>query len=368
MNDRSFLAAVCASPDDDTPRLAYADWLEEADRPERAEFIRVQCELARIDGDDPRRPDLDRREQELLSAHAGEWLKSIPTWARKYPYFRRGFVNQIGVGTRTFAGKAGGLRGKAPVDVASLSNADRGGLEALAGCPHLAPLRALLLADCDIRAVGTLLDSPSTAGLVGLTFNALDHYAPRFPDLGPFLDSPHLKRFNRLGFRGIEFDPPDIVRLGHRLGPGRLEALRLESDPATDSAVREVTTSAAMRGLRTLDLGGCRHLSDLTCRAVAESPYLGGLRRLSFRHARITDDGMRLLADSPNLRELTDLDLILTGVGPAGVRRLAESPNLPRLSRIDMRYGPEFAELPIRRWVYPAGLYYGTVWVRDLRR
>lgn len=46
MMEAALLAAVLADPDDDLPRLAYADWLEEHDQPERAEFIRVQMELA----------------------------------------------------------------------------------------------------------------------------------------------------------------------------------------------------------------------------------------------------------------------------------------------------------------------------------
>jgi uncharacterized protein (TIGR02996 family) len=42
-----FLHAICARPEDDGPRLIYADWLDENGECERAEFIRVQCELAR---------------------------------------------------------------------------------------------------------------------------------------------------------------------------------------------------------------------------------------------------------------------------------------------------------------------------------
>jgi uncharacterized protein (TIGR02996 family) len=46
--DRAFLDAIRESPDDDTPRLVYADWLDDHDEPARATFIRVQCELARL--------------------------------------------------------------------------------------------------------------------------------------------------------------------------------------------------------------------------------------------------------------------------------------------------------------------------------
>jgi uncharacterized protein (TIGR02996 family) len=42
----SLLAAVHASPKDDTVRLAYADWLEENGEPDYAEFIRWQVQNA----------------------------------------------------------------------------------------------------------------------------------------------------------------------------------------------------------------------------------------------------------------------------------------------------------------------------------
>ena len=41
--ERALLDAVLATPEDDLPRLVYADWLEENGNPERAAFIRVQC-------------------------------------------------------------------------------------------------------------------------------------------------------------------------------------------------------------------------------------------------------------------------------------------------------------------------------------
>jgi uncharacterized protein (TIGR02996 family) len=45
----AFLAAILAAPEDDTPRLVYADWLEEHGEVVRAEFIRVQVELAGVE-------------------------------------------------------------------------------------------------------------------------------------------------------------------------------------------------------------------------------------------------------------------------------------------------------------------------------
>lgn len=48
-DESSLLSAIWDQPYGDTPRLVYADWLQETGEPAnvgRAEFIRVQCELA----------------------------------------------------------------------------------------------------------------------------------------------------------------------------------------------------------------------------------------------------------------------------------------------------------------------------------
>lgn len=44
-----FMAAIIEDPEDDVRRLAFADWLQENGKVERAEFIRVQIELWHID-------------------------------------------------------------------------------------------------------------------------------------------------------------------------------------------------------------------------------------------------------------------------------------------------------------------------------
>lgn len=45
--EQAMLRAICDAPAEDTVRLAYADWLDEYDRPGRAEFIRVSLEAWR---------------------------------------------------------------------------------------------------------------------------------------------------------------------------------------------------------------------------------------------------------------------------------------------------------------------------------
>lgn len=45
-DSEAFLKNIIDFPSDDTPRLVYADWIDERGESDRAEFIRVQCELA----------------------------------------------------------------------------------------------------------------------------------------------------------------------------------------------------------------------------------------------------------------------------------------------------------------------------------
>ena len=46
--EASFLHAVLENPEDDATRLIFADWLDDNGQPERAEFIRLQVEGARL--------------------------------------------------------------------------------------------------------------------------------------------------------------------------------------------------------------------------------------------------------------------------------------------------------------------------------
>jgi uncharacterized protein (TIGR02996 family) len=95
----ALLAAIFAAPADDTPRLVYADWLEEHGEPEYAEFIRLQIACARQPNPVPRRP-FERREREVWKKLKRKWrdLLAPPTLVTK-EQFRRGFVSGSAEGT-----------------------------------------------------------------------------------------------------------------------------------------------------------------------------------------------------------------------------------------------------------------------------
>jgi uncharacterized protein (TIGR02996 family) len=97
MNDGdALLAAILANPDDDTPRLVYADWLQENGQPERAEFIRIGVRRVATPKTVPEYQKLFGRELELLARHRAEWSAPFTTWTRlEGLVFRRGFVEEI---------------------------------------------------------------------------------------------------------------------------------------------------------------------------------------------------------------------------------------------------------------------------------
>jgi uncharacterized protein (TIGR02996 family) len=95
VDDEAFLRAIGAAPEDDAPRLVYADWLDDRGDAARAEFIRVQCELARPGGDRGRRTHMRERERESLKAHAAEWSAAFPGCQVE---FRRGLVEAVSGG------------------------------------------------------------------------------------------------------------------------------------------------------------------------------------------------------------------------------------------------------------------------------
>src|SRR5438477_5170948 len=113
MDDDAFLQVVLDRPDDDAPRLVYADWLEERGDP-RGEFIRVQCELARLPADDPRRPELEGREKALLDAHRDAWLAPLRGLGADVE-FRRGFVERLTLTAEQFLADPDAVFGRAPV-------------------------------------------------------------------------------------------------------------------------------------------------------------------------------------------------------------------------------------------------------------
>src|SRR6516162_9578044 len=141
----AFLRGILENPADDSPRLVYADWLEERADP-RAEFIRVQCELAKLPPDDPKWDALEQREWDLLRQHEAAWTADIKSLVTEWQ-FHRGFVDTISLGARAFVDHAEKLFQRAPIRHTTLTRLGTSSVAAkdLAACTQLARLRSLEL-------------------------------------------------------------------------------------------------------------------------------------------------------------------------------------------------------------------------------
>jgi uncharacterized protein (TIGR02996 family) len=91
MSDRdALLRAICENPDDDAPRLIYADWLDEHGDPLQAEFIRVQVELARVHEGDRAAHPLSSRLRRCSDFR--KWRYLVRPWPKlSLKWFVRGF-------------------------------------------------------------------------------------------------------------------------------------------------------------------------------------------------------------------------------------------------------------------------------------
>lgn len=89
-SDRSqaaLLAEIYAHPDDDAPRLVYADWCLERSDP-HGEFITLQFKA------DKTKDEL-KREAALQKAHGTKWLGALASVTLKDVVFRRGFPSKV---------------------------------------------------------------------------------------------------------------------------------------------------------------------------------------------------------------------------------------------------------------------------------
>lgn len=325
----ALLAAIIGHPDEDTPRLIYADWLDEH-RPDptpspapgpsaRAEYIRVQCRLAALPFDASDYPDLLEREEDLA-----EWLKIHAPEEEDEP--------------------------RMPDQLEWFGGFDSG-------------------EDCE--------------------------FARGFPD-----------EFHYTDFEEEPQENIDAILAGlpEAFANTTVRTLRLED--AYGSEVAGVVADPVVAGLRGLYLSDVDQDEELGARAIAESPHLGGLRRLVFDYSLSNEclrllskakhlrpdtfaldfpdaDGVRLLAQAKwfrnlrslrvwvdnrdTFRELADLPAmpnlvsleVLGGVTPttAAVRRFAASRAFPRLARLEFvhtRFAAEHlaalcrAEWPLR--------------------
>jgi uncharacterized protein (TIGR02996 family) len=308
--EQAFLQDIIAHLDDDAPRLIYADWLEEHGKPERAEFIRVQCRLAALGEDDPAQPALEEPERRLLNAHQEEWRKELPTFPGIdfEDQFERGFVYGFySLYIKPFHEHAETVLARTPVQRARFYRLKQPNVRRLAASPHLARL-----AELDVRC------------------NHLGNEKVRL-----LVHSPHLVRLRSLDLGASALHDDGVRAVVEAPVFGQLKELELSDNLIGPEGVRALTASPRFN-LRRLALGGNRGLGDAGAIALATSPAVRSLEGLSLSQTNLGLAGVEALASSPHLAGLRELDLGRNPLRDAEARVLAESPHLGQLRQLSM--------------------------------
>jgi uncharacterized protein (TIGR02996 family) len=372
----AFLQAILEDPDDDTPRLVYADWLDEHGDPDRGEFIRVQCERARLPADDPRQSELQARERRLFILHLRAWAAGARAWPGGLAdvRFRRGFVEQLRHWEpETFVEQADGTLAAHPVrDVEILpAEAHRQGWgEALADCPslgrlhtlrirahpadllavcrspHLAALHSLSLHNNPWTGDATLAElvgagsSPLPAALRTLRSLVLQHNSLTDEGVIALAASPLARTLTGLvlsvnwgitldGLRSLCNSPlwPRLEELGLRdISRVRKDTRPLLADTLPRSRIRRLDLSGYPR------VGVRGHRGHRVAESLASASSWGPLRALNLSMGRIGSQGLRALLGCPHVGQLTWLDLCRCDLTTDDAVLLADCPRLRRLT------------------------------------
>jgi uncharacterized protein (TIGR02996 family) len=269
MLEEAFWRSIQEAPDDDAPRLIYADWLDEQGEPAqvaRAEFIRAQCELERLPEDDTaRRAELQKRESVLWKEHRKEWQAPLRPFSNKIT-FRRGFPDQVLVQGNTFLEHAEQVLSVAPVFSIRLRNAK----EQICG-----------IAQC--LALGRLSALSLYWNHIGLK-RAQELFA-----------SPYLGRLNEFDLSDNEIRSGGLRALLETRLP-RLKSLNLRANLLEDAEMEALAASPLLGQLHTLGLSH-NSVGDAGVAALVASPYAAGLKRLHLHGAVRTKAGAKALLD-----------------------------------------------------------------------
>jgi uncharacterized protein (TIGR02996 family) len=396
---RAFLDAIQEHPDDDLHRLAWADWLDDHGQDARAAFVRAQLEAARLGPDDPRRDELEDAADDLLAEHEAEWAGRVGMLALEWRW-SRGCIEHVTVGADALLEHGEELFAAMPIRrVRLLADADElarladwpllGRVESL----ELAHSKeSSMFATPYLRdgAILSLLASPHLGRLAALDLRG---QGVEGPALQAILDGGLIKRLRRLELAGNKGVGDRLVRL-LAATPSGLERLSLANTNLTPHGLRALLASERHPALRELDVNlgmlyrgeagarefeaglmsaplargltalkfervavdpagaealaggfagrltslemtGCWHGEDVA-EALAASPGLANLRRLSVSGNVLRDKGVTALATSPHLARLTDLDVSQNGVGGPGLRAVLGGANLARLERLNL--------------------------------
>lgn len=371
--ETALLRAIRDMPDEDTPRLIYADYLDEEGYSARAEFIRLQIALASLPQYDPQRAPLEDREHELLAEHECSWLNVAPDDTAELTEweFARGFVHEVAASPFFMRWPGAELCAAHPVRRWRVMG-DQDNMEAD-------------LRDASQRGWFTRLNAIDlsgwfeTIGTLGTFFSRAEF--PLLQELG----LAHLQGLQHLpeilshaAFR----DQLRILRCGGSMYGERLEAAALVRSLGRECRLKELSVPFTLMeadDLRNL-LGGecCRELTSLSVRDNGIAPDAWDafrdarcrLRELDISHTPLGAISLERLLGYASLSELRSLHMNGCGSAMTNIRALAASRFWTQAEELRMQQGsiPEASLEPLFKTPGPPNMRILDVagnWVRN---
>lgn len=373
MTEDELLARIYDAPDDDGPRLVYADWLMSNDDP-RGELIALQCRTAETD---------DRKtkvaENKLIKQHGAAWTARLPKCVSK-SIFRRGFVDEIDVDlhavgegdaraifegapllrrlrvdTHAVVSTNGtverislepllthreGLANLESLDVRAYALGERGA-RAIAECTHFARLRSLSYRHANTfvfhnggprlggATLALLARSPHLATVTSLD---LSEDALQPDDLAPVLEGRWSLASLELGNNGVGADGARAIASSNAVA--KLKHLGLAGAQLDQATLSEIAKSTSLASLESLDLERCH--AGVFVALLFSKNALPSLRALRVERNRLTDAGAELIAENERASRLRSLEMGHNLIGKKGAAALASSPHLANLERITL--------------------------------
>jgi uncharacterized protein (TIGR02996 family) len=388
VTDQALLRAIVENPDEDTPRLMFADWLDEHDDPTRAEFIRLQCELARLDTDGSdshavyeflrdrdyvtrpaadwpridggihRRVELTTRLDDLVKQHGAEWAPHLPKKAKaRWDGFHRGFAHRVELNdVRKVAAVAEQLRRSAPAVTLVCREFTSDFVDELANAGLLGWITGLELRGGVTEGLRTFGHRPEAAGVRSLTV----YYGTSFEITSALADSPHWTGLRSLDLSASTLASEDAEALfrAPQLRTQKRLAVRGQFW-APDAA--HALAAGGFTELTSLQLTQC-NLGDDAAEVLAACPALARLRTLDLAHNALTGTGVTALLSSPHLANVAFLGLEANPCSGVDAERLAAT--APAGLRLFHCHGCRFRTSDVRALARCPRLR--TLWYLDL--
>ena len=254
----TLLGEILQHPEDDAPRLVYADWLQQHGDAEHGELIGAQCAFEHARG--AQRTSLAARIRELVKRNRARWTAPLrraklgTSWK-----FRRGFLDSGTVSATRFVKIAAELFALAPT------------------------LRSFRFPEASNELVD-LVESPYFARVVEADLHTMCSCGSCRIDqeLPELFTSPHATSLRVLRLADCRITDDNAKRLAASEVLTQLTLLDLATNRITGTGAQAIA-NASFTGLRELSLRGNPLAEGAVAFARSRRPWLDTIERLDFR-------------------------------------------------------------------------------------